>query len=206
VGQEAGISFGITPFTYWLTLTALITFRAEWSPGGHHLEGAVVDALLADPDPSLAGGAQLAAAALHGLPRLGPKHHDVAEAMRLEAPGRVERAPAGAPRAGEADVALVDVQQDADHARALQRGDLRAGVVVAKDLPVALARAGVAVGAVLAHPHAVAEPASLDHPGDARRRGHGEGGGRESGRGGEKEQEVSWAPSHFPRNNFSVSK
>ena len=59
------------------------------------------------------------------------------------------------------------LQGDADDARPLQHPQLRPRVVVVEDEAVALAVLGVPVGAVLAHPDAVAEAVARDHPGDA---------------------------------------
>ena len=92
----------------------------------------------------------------------------VADPVGLVAAARVERLPAGAGGAAEADVAAGDVEQDADDPRPGSVPDRRPRVVVAEDEAVALAVQGVAVGAVGAHPDPVAEAVAVDDPGDAR--------------------------------------
>ncbi len=112
---------------------------------------------------------------------------------------RVEALATGAGRAAEADVAGEDPDQDADDPWPLQRFQLRSRVVVREDEAVVLAVLGVAVGAVLAHADAVAEPVALDDPGDARL------GGRAGQQERDREQGCE-SDSHPCSNRFGADK
>ena len=147
-----------------------------------------VDRLAADAGRGAAAHAHRGGEPGAGAAAARVDHAQLAGAVGGERVGagvaQLQRAAAGGAGAGgAADLRHPRVAQHDAHARTRDPADVRARVVVAEDpAEVAALALGVAVGAVLGQPDAVAEAAAVDHVVRARgARGDEHGGGREAG-------------------------